>query len=181
MRERVQEIVVPSYVEQAQPAPAKAKPRRLFDHVKDEELLSYGVPPEWLTDVRQATEDSLLDLTDRLPSEASEALLQLATGGTPQPAAPAPKDADPFAHPDAQRRFRVMTNTEELAQALEFPWERWTVFLHPAQRDMIERQYEGPARVAGSAGTGKTIVALYGAVYLARKHPDEQSVADNIL
>ena len=75
-------------------------------------------------------------------------------------------------HPDAQRRFRVMTNVEELQRALDFPWEKWTVFLHPEQRQWVEKDYSGPARVAGSAGTGKTIVALHRAVFLARANPD---------
>ena len=79
---------------------------------------------------------------------------------------------NPFEHPDAQRRFRVMTNVEELERALEFPWEKWTVFLHPEQRQLVERDYAGPARVSGSAGTGKTIVALHRAVFLARSNPD---------
>ena len=52
------------------------------------------------------------------------------------------------------------------------PWEKWTIFLHPAQRQWVERDYNGPARVSGSAGTGKTIVALHRAVHLARTHPD---------
>src|SRR5207247_1222218 len=51
-------------------------------------------------------------------------------------------------------------------------WEKWTVFLHPDQREWVERDYAGPARVSGSAGTGKTIVALQRAAYLARAHPD---------
>ena len=79
---------------------------------------------------------------------------------------------NPFEHPDAQRRFRVMADIEELTRALEFPWEKWTVFLHPEQKDIVERDYTGPARVSGSAGTGKTIVALHRAVYLARTHPN---------
>ena len=79
---------------------------------------------------------------------------------------------NPFDHPDAQRRFRVMTNVEELQRALDFPWEKWTVFLHPEQRQWVERDYTGPARVSGSAGTGKTIVALHRAAHLARTHPD---------
>ena len=65
-----------------------------------------------------------------------------------------------------------MHNVEELQRALEYPWEKWTIFLHPAQRQLVERDYGGPARVAGSAGTGKTIVALHRAVFLARTHPD---------
>lgn len=50
--------------------------------------------------------------------------------------------------------------------------EKWTVFLHPAQRWIVERVYKGPARVSGSAGTGKTVVALHRAVFLARTYPD---------
>jgi hypothetical protein len=169
IRETVQEILIPTYVEAAQPAPPKA---RLFEHVAEEALLSYGVPAEWLPDVRQANEDTLLQLADHLPSEAAEALLELATGGKPQAAPPVATGTDPFDHPDAQRRFRVMHNVEELERALEYPWEKWTIFLHPAQRQLVERDYSGPARVAGSAGTGKTIVALHRVVFLARTNPN---------
>jgi hypothetical protein len=123
-------------------------------------------------DVKRADEDSLLLLADHLPGEAAEALLELATGGKPQIPQPVAKGADPFTHPDAQRRFRVMSNVEELERALEYPWEKWTIFLHPAQREWVERDYSGPARVSGSAGTGKTIVALHRAVFLAHSHPE---------
>ena len=77
-----------------------------------------------------------------------------------------------FEHPDAKRRFRLINNQDELEQALDYPWEKWTVFLHPAQRELVEWEYNGPARVSGSAGTGKTIVALHRVVYLARTNPD---------
>ena len=70
------------------------------------------------------------------------------------------------------RRFRVMNDIEALERALDSPWEKWTIFLHPAQRHLVEKDYNGPARVSGSAGTGKTIVALHRAVFLARKNPD---------
>jgi len=169
VRETVKEIIIPKYVEVEQPAAAKYP---LFASIANEELLSYGVPKEWMNDVRAATEESLLALTDHLPSEAAEALLELATGGKPQISKPVAAGTDPFAHPDAQRRFRVMNNVEELQRALEYPWDKWTVFLHPDQRQWIERDYSGPARVSGSAGTGKTIVALHRAVFLARAHPD---------
>lgn len=171
IRETVQEIIVPTYVDVEQPAPPKA---RLFDCVADEALLSYGVPVEWLPDVREANEDTLLKLADHLPAEAAEALLEFATGGKPQVAQPAAETADPFEHPDAQRRFRVMNNVDELAAALEYPWDKWTIFLHPAQRELVERDFNGPARVAGSAGTGKTIVALHRAVHLARHNRESR-------
>ncbi|NWN82197.1 MAG: UvrD-helicase domain-containing protein [Halomonas sp.] len=170
VRETVQEIWVPHYIEAD--STDSAKPR-LFDDISDETLLSYGIPVDWLDDVRQANEDSLLELADHLPSEAAEALLELATGGTPVPVARY-AGSDPFEHPDAQRRFRVMTDTEELERALAFPWEKWSIFLHPAQRQWIERDYNGPARVSGSAGTGKTVVALHRAVHLAKSNPDSR-------
>ena len=169
VRETVKEITIPKYVEVEQPTPPKPL---LFADVTDEDLLGYGVPAEWLDDVLKANEDTVLELADHLPSEAAEALLDLATGVKPQVAQPVAVGADPFDHPDAQRRFRVMKNVEELERALEYPWEKWTVFLHPAQRQLIERDYSGPARVSGSAGTGKTIVALHRAVFLARSNPD---------
>ena len=167
IRETVQEVVVPIYVQTELPLAPKPL---LFTGVPDDQLLSYGVPPEWLNDVRQANEDSLLALADRLPAEAAEALLELATGGKPR--APKPVPASPFDHPDAQRRFRVMKNVEELERALDYPWDKWTVFLHPDQQELVERSYAGPARVSGSAGTGKTIVAVHRAVHLARVNPN---------
>ncbi len=169
IREAVQEITIPKYVEVAQQVPPKAP---LFAHLASEALLSYGVPEEWLADVRIANEDSILDIADHLPAEAAEALLELATGGKPTVTKAVPAVADPFNHPDALRRFRVMNNVEELERALEYPWEKWTIFLHPAQRQLVERDYSGPARVSGSAGTGKTIVALHRAVFLVRSNPD---------
>jgi mRNA-degrading endonuclease RelE of RelBE toxin-antitoxin system len=197
IRETVQEIVVPTYKEVGEQVSPKP---RLFDHVADDELLGYGVPAEWLADVREANEDSLLKLADHLPSEAAEALLELATGGKPAAVPPAvltppaamlgsaklPEEVapevvlyrlasiDPFEHPDAQRRFRLMNNAEELAAALEYPWDKWTIFLHPGQRELVERDFNGPARVAGSAGTGKTIVALHRAVHLARHNRESR-------
>lgn len=171
VRETVREIEVPRFTP-AEDAPPPSPKHHLFDGVSDDDLLGYGVPPEWLDEVRAANEDTLFDLADHLPSEAAEALLELATGGTPAPPVHTAEDADPFAHPDAQRRFRVMENAEELERAFDYPWEKWTVFLHPAQRSIVERHYSGPARVAGSAGTGKTVVALHRAGHLARTHPE---------
>jgi hypothetical protein len=164
IRERVEEVPVFVPVEEKPP-----KQLPLFENVTDESLLSFGVPEEWLCDVRQATEDSLFDLADHLPQEAAEALLELATGGTPELVAKTATSG--FEHPDTQRRFRLVTNEAELALALDYPWEKWTIFLHPSQKSVVERNNNGPARVSGSAGTGKTIVALHRAAWLARRNP----------
>lgn len=169
VRETIEEIKVPKYVEVEQPLPPKPL---LFPKVSQEILLGYGVPSEWLADVQAATEDTLFAIAEHLPSEASDALLELATGSTPQPSTRTSAAANPFEHPDAQRRFRMMPNVEELERALDFPWDKWTVFLHPQQRSLVEREYRGPVRVGGSAGTGKTVVAVHRAVFLARQNPD---------
>ena len=168
MRETVQEITVPIYVEAEPGAPPKPL---LFTDIPEDDLLGCGVPVEWLNDVRNANEDSLLELAEHLPGEAAEALLELAVGGRPKPVRPVSVPG-PFEHPDAQRRFRVMHDTAELERALDYPWEKWAVFLHPAQRQVVETDYSGPSRVSGAAGTGKTVVAIHRAVFLARANPD---------
>jgi UvrD-like helicase C-terminal domain/AAA domain len=178
VRERVEEIAPPSQAAQplAEPkvesAPPVASP--LFDGLSPDDLLTVGVPGDWIEDVRRASEDRFLDLASHLPAEAAEALLEYAaTGVLHRPVLP-PVHADPFAHPDALRRFRVVENIEELQRALEYPWEKWTVFLHPSQREVVERDFTGPARVAGSAGTGKTIVALHRTARLAQNGKQER-------
>lgn len=173
VRERIEEIEIFRTKEVEVPvaaAPVVKPSVSLFDNLRKYELMAFGVPEEWVDDVRKATEDTLFDIITHLPQEAQEALLKLAVGEKPEPPKPAPVEADPFAHPDAQRRFRVLTNVEELRQALDYPWDKWAVFLHPAQSALVEREFSGPARISGSAGTGKTIVALHRAVHLARVH-----------
>jgi mRNA-degrading endonuclease RelE of RelBE toxin-antitoxin system len=185
IRETVKEIIVPVYINKENVQ--VESPKKLFAGISSDELLSYGVPEEWLKDVKEANDQSLLLLIDYLPSEAGEALLELATGGRPlipktfltykclsevsEPGSPYP---NPFNHPDAQRRFRIMRDVQELERALEFPWDKWSIFLHPSQREFVDEQFAGPARVSGSAGTGKTIVALHRAVFLAKKYPGER-------
>jgi superfamily I DNA/RNA helicase/mRNA-degrading endonuclease RelE of RelBE toxin-antitoxin system len=170
VRELVKEIIVPKVIEQ-QKEPVLLKP--LFENVKDSDLLSYGVPPEWIADVRLATEDSLFDIAEHLPQEASEALLELATGGKPSRPSEVAKNA-PFEHPDAKRRFSLISTPEELLKALDAPWDKWTIFLHPDQRKLVEQNCSGPFRVSGSAGTGKTIVALHRAVHLLKSNPESR-------
>lgn len=167
IRERVEEIEV--FVPKIVGAPPAAPKPKLFDNLRKFELMAFGVPEDWVDSVRGADEDGLFEIIDHLPQEAQEALLKLAVGERPEPPKPVPVTADPFSAPDAQRRFRVLTNVAELERALDFPWEKWAVFLHPDQRSLVDRTFGGPARISGSAGTGKTIVALHRAVHLARQ------------
>lgn len=192
VRERVEEIALP-LLQAAGRRPGGPPPP--FATLSDDDLLSVGVPPDWLGDVRAASEDGFLELAPRLPPEAAESLLEFATVGSLSKRPPTPLDFaqlsaslsfsvdhsspstagptnDPYQHPDSLRRFRVIENSEELRQALDYPWDKWMVFLHPSQRDLVERNFSGPARAAGSAGTGKTVVALHRAARLARSSPN---------
>lgn len=185
VRERVEELALQrSYQESLAiefpgelpvSAPASREgvaPVMLFQALNRDDLLAVGVPEDWVSDVGSATEDGFLDLAPHLPEEASEALLEFVSSGILRKPAPVAV-SDPFAHPDALRRFRVVENVEELEQALSYPWDRWIVFLHPSQRELAEKTFSGPARVAGSAGTGKTVVALHRARRLAQS-PDSR-------
>ncbi len=169
IRETVREIEVPKYVEQQ----TSSSPKPVLLHgVTADDLLGYGVPEQWIDDVLAVNEDTLFEVADRLPREAAEAILDLATGVTPPKPVHAAKDTDPFAHPDAISRFRVMADVEQLRRALDAPWDKWAVFLHPSQEAIVSRDFKGPARVYGSAGTGKTIVALHRTAQVARANPD---------
>ena len=137
----------------ATPAPA------IFADLTEDELLGIGTPTDWFEDVCTWTEERFFELSERLPSEVAEALFEYAATG--QLPAPEPVAADPFTHPDTLRRVRTIANEQELRLALDFPWDKWSVFLHPSQRDVVDRDFSGPARVTGTAGTGKTIVALH--------------------
>ncbi|MBB6182390.1 3'-5' exonuclease [Pseudorhizobium flavum] len=175
VRERVEEIALrpelPPQTElpfQVTPPPA-ANDLPLFASLSAEDVLSIGVPPDWVADVRDASEETFFALAGHLPQEAAEALLDYAATGTLKE--PAPADTAPLEHPDAQRRFRILEGHEELAAALDQPFEKWAVFLHPSQRALVERDFSGPVRVIGSAGTGKTVVALHRVARILRQDP----------
>ncbi len=174
IRETVKEITVPIYVETMKTEGAGTVKPLVFTSFSDEVILGWGVPLEWLADIKAATEDSILDIADHLPMEAAEAVLSAATGATPLVREAAASYTSPFEHPAAQRRFRILGTSEELERALESPWDRWITFLHPDQRELVDKDFPGPARVSGSAGTGKTIVALHRAVSLAKRFPENR-------
>jgi superfamily I DNA/RNA helicase len=170
VRERVEEFAVGWFAPKEEPflhdQPYRQGPK-LFAALSTDDLLYLGVPEDWLADVANADEESFFMLAGHLPQEAGERLLEYAaTGVLPQPVI---ETAAAIQHPDAQRRFRVLEGHEELAAALDQPFEKWAVFLHPSQRKLVERDYSGPARVIGSAGTGKTVVALHRVKHIVKK------------
>jgi len=149
-------------VERAPAAP------RLFAGRTDEYLLSLGVPPDYLPVLREiGSEDELFGLALHLPSDVGERIVALAAGDlvVPPPAVAATAPLRDAAGASAQ--FYVLSDHGGLAAALAAPLDRWLAFLHPSQHSLVALQPRGPVKVTGSAGTGKTVVALHRARHLA--------------
>lgn len=165
----------------AAPATVKATPRTLFTSQSDEDLLSLGVPPEFLTHVRDVKADDEVDrLETILPREAFEGIFLLAAGysltearaelGIARAGAVDTRDfAAAVEREGTKRQFVVITDAAEMEKILAAPLEQWRVFLHPSQRRLVEMSANGPVRVLGSAGTGKTVVAMHRAAWLVRQ------------
>ena len=155
----------------------------VFETFSDDELLRVGVPSILLPTVRDLqTAEQLEKLEPFFPEEAYEALFWIANLGYSidqalnevsaghEPAAEVDVEdlETALEHPDSKRRFAVVESEDELTDMLDAPLEKWRVFLHPSQRDLVQRHFNGPARVLGGAGTGKTVVAMHRARHLAR-------------
>lgn len=93
------------------------------------------------------------------------------------PPAPSPPNVAPASEPRVEAETAADIGalfTEEdleddaLAAAMQRPFADWMVFLHPAQARFVQRDFAGPARITGGAGTGKTVVALHRLAYLSQ-------------
>lgn len=74
--------------------------------------------------------------------------------------------------PASKIQFTYIDGNEELRRVIEGgDFAAWRVFLHPEQRTYAEKDYNGPFRLTGGAGTGKTVVAIHRARNLLRRNP----------
>jgi superfamily I DNA/RNA helicase len=169
--------------EAAPAAPAStAAVKGLFSQIKDKQLLRLGVPEDLISVVRGINSDADLEAAEsQLPLEAYEALFMLASGFSlddvfremEKPEEEVPIDQKDFVaalqNEDSKRRFYVVDEAKDLAEVLNAPLDQWRVFLHPKQRKLVSMQANGPVRVLGGAGTGKTVVAMHRARFLAEE------------
>ena len=142
----------------------------IFDDHKDEYLVSLGVPENWIPTLRKIKlEEVLLDAILDLPDDVGERLLCLAAGELVTPPVSTSSEQPLIDRQDVKRRFFVLNDSDDLLRMLEAPLETWIAFLHPSQEQLATGDFSGPVKVTGSAGTGKTVVAMHRARYLARQ------------
>lgn len=171
-----QDTVVQAGYAEPDPAPASLP---IFGSLSDTDLMSLGVPEELVPAVRTlCSEDALDSLQSRLPAEAYEGLFLVAAGDTVSQVLQAREtrvdqaiDTSDFAAAlataESQSRFVVVDNDEAMLAIMNAPLAQWRVFLHPTQYKLAKGDRSGPVRVLGGAGTGKTVLAMHRAKWLA--------------
>ena len=158
----------------------------LFEHRRDKDFTQLGVLDTLVPTLRAFTdEDQLLGLLELLPQNQMDAVVALLGEETVEgiyaqiagSTDPEKIDVDDVAAsleaPASRQAVHVFTDNEELAAMLAQPLKQWRVFLHESQHSFAYRPvYNGPARVTGGAGTGKTVVAVHRAKALAAQLDD---------
>ncbi|HEY1914282.1 MAG TPA: UvrD-helicase domain-containing protein [Streptosporangiaceae bacterium] len=173
------------------PAPAKTpavQPPALFARFPDARLVELGVGRPLLSTIGKIrTEEQLLEFAGCVPQLTADVLLALYDGAsveevmeqvTAPVTVPGTVDSADYAAAADRPASLVTTDDETLQAILQGGFERWQVYLHPVQRRVVERSYNGPARVSGGPGTGKTIVALHRVKWLVERLPADNSGRD---
>jgi superfamily I DNA/RNA helicase len=142
-------------------------------------LIELGVPEELVPFVKSFSGAAeLYRAKSSLPADTYEVLEYLANGFSldevkglfQKEAAPGTEEDDlakALRNDRSKTSFVVIEGEEELRRIMAEPLEKWRIFLHPAQRQLVRKDFSGSYRVLGGAGTGKTVVAMHRAKYLA--------------
>lgn len=170
----VPQNVSPIHVEPTDEAPHQPFLKQFgFSHADLTELLGFDASAAEAL-LHATSEDELLSLAESFENEwqvnAALALAvgepidkireDLAIGEKPEPGDDAFVAA--FEHPASKMQFTFIDNDQELKNIIEGgDFGAWRVFLHPEQRSYAEKSYNGPFRLTGGAGTGKTVVLLH--------------------
>lgn len=172
----------------ASPPQQSGNAETLFSSVTDDQLLRIGVPEDQLQLVRSFIVEADLDrAATSLPADALEGLMWLANGFSfdevmevlhddGQKTTATDDISEALQNHASQRSFVVVDGEDELFRLLSAPLEKWRTFLHPSQRSIVEKRYNGPARILGGAGTGKTVVAMHRARTLAKACPPDERI-----
>ena len=151
----------------------------LFGALSDHDLMSLGVPLEMVTSIRKITADDDLDnMQSILPVEAYEGLFLVAAGDTVNQVLTSREtridqqiNTEDFVaaldKPESLSRFVVVQDDQAMQAIMNAPLAQWRIFLHPTQHKLAMGDRSGPVRVLGGAGTGKTVLAMHRAKWLA--------------
>ena len=185
-------------IEQNQEAvPINEQEKNLFSDFKDKKLIALGVAEEAIALARSLSSESELDdAQDRFDPLSFQVLYALAAGYSEEEVYALVGDViiEPSST-DQDKSFEDLITTEESRQTIFTPQsieelrrffdgelEGWRIWLHPDQRKFAYKDYNGPAMVRGGAGTGKTVVAMHRAKYLADQlTADPQNAGQKIL
>lgn len=170
------------------PAPLDERPG-VFDHWAESDLSEAGFSFDSIKALRGCKAEEDLCDADLRPDEFDHAveLIELTPEQWRAPSllADANRAEDRLRHSieqfGAAHGLSPFFTPEEVARIAAAPIEDWMIFLHPDQRAVVIRRYEGPARISGAAGTGKTVVALHRAAELAHRFAEEEDNALPIL
>lgn len=155
----------------------------LFSSFKDKKLIALGVAEAAISIARTIfTEEELDEAEERFDPLSFQVLYGLAAGYSEEEVyaitgalvdEPADNDNTTFEKlvdtEESKQTIFTPQNIEELRRFFDGELEGWRVWLHPEQRKLAYKDYNGPAMVRGGAGTGKTVVAMHRAKYLADK------------
>lgn len=144
---------------------------KYFTSYTEPYLISLGIPSELLPTVYQVSnDDELYELLDHLDENTGTYLLKLREGEFVVP--PVKGTTKPNIEEDIsvgiKQRFTLLDEQGDLTRLLDAPSETWLAFLHPTQKKLVKNHFKGPVKIVGSAGTGKTVVALHRARQLSR-------------
>ena len=159
---------------------AKSADTVLFEGVSDADMRRLGIDDNTLTFARALTKVGQLEAAKSLlPETQWDVLFGLAAGYTPEEVwadlgaaiLAEPVDTEDIDAAVLRSRDRVVlvNGPDELMNVFAYPFATWRVYLHPTQRDVVEASFNGPARITGGPGTGKTVVALHRAHMLAKR------------
>lgn len=153
--------------------------KKLIFDISNNEIAQLGVPVELINLVKdcRSTEDfkriekklpenAVQNLYSFLDGENIETLIKKSKAGNK----PEEENYSVILNNRGTKQNIAVINSEfELNGIMEMPMEKWRVFLHPDQRQIVEANYNGPARILGGAGTGKTVIIVHRAKELASK------------
>lgn len=183
------QLVLIEEVTQTEAPPEVSQAPGFYDHLDEDDLVRIGIPPESVPQVRRITTEAELDaLRPTLPVEGYEGLFLVMAGysvgqvlSEREVFMPPEVDVNDYLKaletPESQSRFMLIEDDHALQQAINSPLEQWRIFLHPSQKRLAQGDRKGPMRVLGGAGTGKTVLAMHRAKWLAEhRTPQGQKV-----